>query len=237
MEKLSDEVAMLVGQAGPLNGQRFALRKDMTLGREAGCEIMIPDRQVSRHHARITVKSEGIFLEDLASKNGTHHNGKLISESVLLQDGDAIQVALVQKFIYLSSDATLPLDMTEAAHQSALDTQTGLPVGRLHLEKRSRRVWVTIISNETGQEVEILPPLSASQYRLLELLYQNQGRVVTRQDLVAAVWGDEQTYAISEQALDALVRRLRERISSVDPDHAYLVTVRGHGIRLDNPPH
>ena len=39
-----------------------------------------------------------------------------------------------------------------------------------------------------------------------------------------------------EQALDALVRRLRERLASVDPQHTYLITVRGHGLRLDNPP-
>ena len=236
MEKFSDEVAMLVGQAGPLNGQRFALRKDMTLGREAGCEIMIPDRQISRHHARITVQPDGIFLEDLGSKNGTHHNGALILERVLLEDGDSIQVALVQKFTYLSSDATLPLEMADPSAQAGYGTQAGLPNGRLHLEKRSRRVWVLVQERKSIQEIEIAPPLSASQFRLLELLYQNQGRVVSRPDLVTAVWGDEQAYAISEQALDALVRRLRERIRSIDPHHTYLVTVRGHGIRLDNPP-
>ncbi len=39
---------------------------------------------------------------------------------------------------------------------------------------------------------------------------------------------------ISEQAIDALVRRLRDRIAAMDPDHAYIVTVRGHGFRLEN---
>ncbi len=41
---------------------------------------------------------------------------------------------------------------------------------------------------------------------------------------------------ISEQALDALVRRLRDRIAHVDSSHEYIVTVRGHGLRLENPP-
>jgi DNA-binding response OmpR family regulator len=50
------------------------------------------------------------------------------------------------------------------------------------------------------------------------------------------VWGDEEAVGVSNQALDALLRRLRDRISAIDPAQAYIVTVRGHGIRLDNPP-
>ena len=42
-------------------------------------------------------------------------------------------------------------------------------------------------------------------------------------------------YRIPEQALDALIRRLRDRLASVDPSHTYIITVRGHGLRLDNP--
>jgi DNA-binding response OmpR family regulator len=67
-------------------------------------------------------------------------------------------------------------------------------------------------------------------------LYQNAGQVVTRIDLVAAIWGDDQAAGVSDQALDALIRRLRDRISALDPDHLYIDTVRGHGVRLDNPP-
>jgi hypothetical protein len=33
-----------------------------------------------------------------------------------------------------------------------------------------------------------------------------------------------------------LVRRLRDRLASIDPVYTYVVTVRGHGLRLDNPP-
>jgi DNA-binding response OmpR family regulator len=59
--------------------------------------------------------------------------------------------------------------------------------------------------------------------------------VVSRSELVNGVWGDEEAEGVSEQALDALVRRLRDRLNSLDPDHPYVVTVRGHGLRLDNP--
>ena len=141
--------------------------------------------------------------------------------SVLLADGDIIQIALAQQFVFLSSDATLPLD----AEGFPAITQT---TGMLRLEKRSRRVWVG--------DREVLPPLSVSQFSMLEILYEHQGLVVSRMDLIKGIWGEDQAVVISEQALDALVHRLRDRIANVDRDHEYIATIRGHGLRLDNPP-
>jgi hypothetical protein len=209
---------MLVAQGGPLSGKRWTLRALLTIGRDPNCDIVIPDRQVSRHHASVRIGVQGFFIEDMASKNGTHHNGQTLAETAPLQDGDVIQIALAQQFVFLSSDATLPLDSDELPAPGA---------GRLRLEKRSRRVWI-------GDE-EILPPLSVSQFRLLELLYDNPERVVTRSELVQAVWGDVEALHVSEQALDALVRRLRERLAALDDRNTYIATVRGHGLRLENP--
>jgi hypothetical protein len=238
MQNSSDEVAFLVAQTGPLNGQRWAIRSNLVLGREPDCDIVISDRQVSRHHARILLSSQGLSLSDLQSKNGTHLNGSLLNGTSLLHDGDVIQIALAQKFIFLSSDSTLPLDSPYLEWDTVanLELVTHLDSKRLRLDNRSRRVWIGCqIEDQLEKEKEILPPLSVSQYRLLEILYQHQGKVVSRPDLIAAVWGGKQAYEVSEQALDALVRRLRERIASIDPTHTYVVTVRGHGLRLDNP--
>jgi DNA-binding winged helix-turn-helix (wHTH) protein len=59
--------------------------------------------------------------------------------------------------------------------------------------------------------------------------------VVSRQEVVEKVWPESVAEGVSEQAIDALVRRLRERLAEVDKSHNYVVTVRGHGFRLDNP--
>ncbi|MCI0519865.1 MAG: FHA domain-containing protein [Chloroflexi bacterium] len=221
MERKSEEFPILVAQGGALNGQRWLLRSGLVIGREAGCDIVIPDRQISRRHARLNVTPQGAILEDLGSKNGTYRNGKRVESPAALQDGDIVQVALVQMFNFLSSDATVPLEgdfMEEAAAAG----------GKLRLEKRSRRVWIG------GQEV--LPPLSVSQYKLLEVLYDNAGRVVTRRQLIQVIWGEDDAVVISEQALDALIRRLRDRLGEFDSTQPYIATVRGHGLRLDNPP-
>ncbi len=165
----------------------------------------------------------GIQLEDLGSKNGTHINGQQVKEPIMLQDGDVIQIAFAQQFIFMSSDSTLPLEVTPDKPSELLQVPR-----QLRLEKRSRRVWIG--------DIELLPPLSVSQYQLLELLYDNPDRVVSRAELIQAVWGQDDAVGISEQALDALVRRLRDRLSAINPSHQFLITVRGHGLRLDNPP-
>ena len=163
----TEDFPSLIAQAGPLNGQRWILKGDVIVGRDDSCNVIIQNRQVSRYHARFVILPHGVQLEDLGSKNGTHINGHEVGEPIILQDGDVIQIAFAQQFIYLSSDSTLPLELPPEKPTEIV------PIPRLlRLEKRSRRVWI-------GDE-ELLPPLSVSQYQLLELLFDNPGRVVSR---------------------------------------------------------
>jgi pSer/pThr/pTyr-binding forkhead associated (FHA) protein len=210
-----EEAPLLIGQTGPLKGERWLIDKTLTIGRELTCEIVIQDRQVSRFHARLTPMFDGIVLEDLDSKNGVHCNGNPVAGKIELKDGDTIQIALAQQFLFLTSDATVPLSDFEAV------------AGRLRLDVRARMVWVN------NQLIE--PPLSALQFHVLQVLSDHEGQVVDRHVLVSEVWGDEEAVGVSDQALDALLRRLRDRIASIDPEQAYIVTIRGHGVRLDNP--
>jgi DNA-binding response OmpR family regulator len=217
----SEEQPLLIAQKGPLDGERWVIKDHMVIGRDPDADVVVltPDKQVSRRHAELTRTKEGVMLEDLESKNGTHLNGSPISGSVLLKDGDTIQIALAQQFVYLSSDATVPLQMPqteEIAEQNLL----------LYIDKRARRVWVG--------DRELIPPLSLAQYNMMELLSDHNGQVVSRQALIEAVWGEEEALEVSNQALDALVRRLRERLAELD-EHNFIITVRGHGLRLDNP--
>lgn len=214
-----NESPVLVSQTGELRGDRWVLEEDeLLIGRAPDCDMVVPDRKVSRHHARLRKTEDGVVVEDLGSKNGTHVNGSPVEEPVVLQDGDVISVALAVKLMFVGTEATVPLSVSEAAE---------LGLGRLRMDPDAHRVWVL--------EEELEPPLSPAQYRLLELLYRNGDRIVSRSEIVERVWPESEEEGVSEQAIDALVRRLRDRLAEVDPDHGYIVTVRGHGFRLDNP--
>jgi DNA-binding winged helix-turn-helix (wHTH) protein len=211
---VSAETAMLLMVEGPSPGRRIFLEKPtLLIGRDERCDVAVPDRQVSRQHASVSLEGEGYIVRDLGSKNGTFVNGQELRGPHALQDGDEIQVAYCCKLTFVGAEATAPVFLDEQ-------------VQGLRMDLESKRVWVA------GKELS--PPLSLAQYRLLELLYHEPGRVYSRDEVVQAVWPEDERDGISEQAIDALARRLRERLVEVDPVSQYVITVRGHGFRLEN---
>jgi hypothetical protein len=222
MTDLIQSQPVLVGQGGSLNGYRWSIAGELTFGRTGSCEIMIPNQQVSRKHARIFISPDGPALEDLNSKNGTFHNGKPVASITNLEDGDIIQIALAQEFVFLGQDATVPL--APGDFESSVISY----FRRIRLEKDSQRTWIL--------NREIDPPLSLLQFKLLDLLLDSTGRIISRSEVINSVWGSQESIGVTDQALDALVRRLRERISEIDGQFNYIITVRGQGYRLDNPP-
>src|SRR5579872_3299458 len=71
------------------------------------------------------------------------------------------------------------------------------------------------------------------EFRLLEYLATHRGRVLTRDQLLDAVW--KETPFVTPRSIDVYIRRLREKIEG-DPRHPqYLKTLRGIGYRFEVP--
>jgi DNA-binding response OmpR family regulator len=71
------------------------------------------------------------------------------------------------------------------------------------------------------------------EFRLLEYLATHRGRVLTRDQLLDAVW--KETPFVTPRSIDVYIRRLREKIET-DPRHPqYLKTLRGIGYRFEVP--
>jgi pSer/pThr/pTyr-binding forkhead associated (FHA) protein len=204
---------LLVIYKGALAGMRWPLnREPVTLGRAPDCDIVLPERQISRYHVRIEWDADGYVLRDLGSKNGTFVNGERVRGQLYrLRDGDEISLATTLQIGFVAGEATLPLE------------EIFMP-GHLVVDEDARRVRL-------GRE-ELNPPLSPAQFTLLAMLVKSKGAVVTREDVIRAVWPDA-VGGVTDQAVDALVYRLRERLAELDPDRNYLTTVRGHGFRFD----
>jgi DNA-binding winged helix-turn-helix (wHTH) protein len=92
------DVKCVASAAGPVatielvwKKQSLALTDGVHLaGRDDACAIVIDASTVSRHHARITVISGEVTIDDLESTNGTYVNGKRISEPTRLGLGDEL---------------------------------------------------------------------------------------------------------------------------------------------------
>lgn len=88
------------------------------------------------------------------------------------------------------------------------------------VDRRSR----TILDTETPAN------LTGREFELLEVLASAAGRVVSREELLSEIWGEEQE---SEAVLDATIHRLRRKLESNPANPRILTTVRGIGYRLE----
>jgi len=206
------EAALLVWMEGEEIKGRWPLAKAVTtIGRAEDNDIVVDDRWVSRYHAQLRRDEGRCVVVDQDSKNGTLVNGQRIAGPVALADGDQVQVTPLIKLTFVDYGSTAPLPV-EAR-----------PSG-LTLDRDKRQVWIR------GRL--LIPPLSYVQFSLLTLLDDQPGRVYSRDEVITVLWPEDSAEGISDEAIDALVRRIRLRLRELDPDHDYIVTVRGYGFKL-----
>lgn len=99
----------------------------------------------------------------------------------------------------------------------AVPAEDVLAVRELRLDRAAHRVW--------AEEREI--KLTALEFRLLQLLLEERGRVLTRGLLLEKVWNIDAE--ITTRTVDTHVKRLREKLGSSGD---YIETVRGVGYRF-----
>jgi DNA-binding response OmpR family regulator len=215
MEQLQTEHALLIWREGDLIKNQWILDDhgdEIFVGRSTECHISIPVRWISRTHAVLRREKGQFLLDDAGSKNGVFVNGQRILKGHILGDGDIIQLAPGLELVYVDSEATAPLPGR---------------IGRgLRIDPEERLLHIH------GQL--LTPPLSTQQYNLLSLLASQPGKVFSRAEIIEAAWPDESADGITDDAIDALVRRLRQRLAEIDPEFNFIVTIRGYGFRLDD---
>ncbi len=196
-------------------GERIAVGDGSSIGRTRDQDITFDVDAVSRRHAEISQRSGSWWLQDLASKNGTFLNGSALGlEPVLLADGDTI--------VFAGS-------VTVMFHDPAA-TPIAPRIGRLDgvwIDPETDAVWV--------DAARIEPPLSARQLALLNLLDRHHPEIVTRAEIVADVWADAAADGVSDEAVAALIKRLRARLREGPQQVDYVDVVKGRGIRLLQP--
>jgi type III secretion system YscD/HrpQ family protein len=85
----------LIGEEGPLAGLilRFEEGTEWVMGRDPDVVgLVLEDPMVSRKHVICRLTPEGYILENLSAVNPATQNGMIISEPVLLREGDIIQI-------------------------------------------------------------------------------------------------------------------------------------------------
>jgi EmrB/QacA subfamily drug resistance transporter len=83
----------LVILSGPGAGTKAAvIANSATIGRAPECDLQVLDSEVSRLHAKVSVRDGVATIDDLHSSNGTYVDGERILERTTLAPGDRIQI-------------------------------------------------------------------------------------------------------------------------------------------------
>lgn len=96
----------LVMVEGPGRGVSFDVDGGATLGRSRDCTIRLEGHAMSRVHARLDRRPEGLCLVDAGSRNGIYVNGKKAKEH-LLKSGDEIEIG---EFVFVFDPKGNPQD-------------------------------------------------------------------------------------------------------------------------------
>jgi pSer/pThr/pTyr-binding forkhead associated (FHA) protein len=123
---------MLRGVSGVTLGKTFAVTDNAVMGRQPDCEIPVPSEEVSRHHARLRLTPDGLYVEDMGSANGTYLNGKR-TQSGHLKPGEELRLDTV-RFLLVAPGMD--------ARQQSVATRVDAPAAKP--PSSSTKVWFAV---------------------------------------------------------------------------------------------
>ena len=82
--------AIIITEKGGNERREVFDRTEVSVGRVQGNELMLPKGNVSKHHARLLYRDGRFIVTDLKSTNGSHVNGRKITQATIVRDGDKL---------------------------------------------------------------------------------------------------------------------------------------------------
>ena len=177
-------------------------------GNSDAVEMPISHKNVSRRHFQVRQETDVHYISDLGSTNGTYLNGERLEpgKEHILRDEDIVTLGDDQVVLVFSGPPrTLLLDPPRAESKD------------LVVDAKSRDVWVK------GKKLS--PTLSRKEFDILECLYRDRGKAVSRDEISAAGWPEREDGSVASEEIDQYIRRLRRRIEP-DPAHPQIILTR-----------
>jgi transcriptional regulator with AAA-type ATPase domain len=163
------EAYLLCRTPGEVRVLTLADGDSVTIGREAGADIVVADTRVSRLHARFCLREGVLTVEDLGSRNGTNVDAtNLKGARAPLRAGHVVRIGPIEVAVARSPDGVVGPDPapTDATGLEALLDSEGLVVAdpsTLHALGVARRVAKTeatvLLTGETGVGKEVFASL------------------------------------------------------------------------------
>jgi DNA-binding winged helix-turn-helix (wHTH) protein len=102
----------------------------------------------------------------------------------------------------------------------------------------TKSVMINPSSRKVQLEGQAIETLTELEFEMLHYLYEHRARVCTKDELIANVYRqqyDQMTGGVTDEALQALISRLRAKVEPNPSRPHYIVTVRGEGYKFIEP--
>jgi len=77
----------------------FLGRPPFEVGRARDNDLVVRDAEASRSHARFVTRNGIVYVDDLGSSNGTFLNGRRVSESIEVREGDRVDIGATRLLV------------------------------------------------------------------------------------------------------------------------------------------
>jgi hypothetical protein len=93
-------------------------------------------------------------------------------------------------------------------------------------------LWVDTAAGTVTVDGKAIDSLTALEYKLMLLLFQNRDRLIDKYQIVTSVWGESYIDEVDDARIEKLISRLRQKLEPDPANPRYLTTVRGRGYKL-----
>ncbi len=148
---------LTVFQAGSLVNELYLYDEPVFLGREDTNQLVLPDKNISRRHAKVLPVESGYAVIDLDSSNGTFVNRRRIYERTALESNDEIRVGGYD-VLFQMLDQAVSGERTVVADEAIEDENTIAVETEEELQAVIERQYpklIVISENNYGTEYEL----------------------------------------------------------------------------------
>jgi ABC-type multidrug transport system ATPase subunit len=143
----------------------FGQRDRLVIGRASDCDVCLPHPSVSRYHAILEQRTEGLRLRDLGSVNGVSIAGERITEPTAVHEGE--RVGIGPYLFTLRGGVIQSLDSSRSLRLEAQRIEKVVSVEGKQTRKLLDDVSVVI---NPGEFVSILGPSGSGKSTLMDCL-------------------------------------------------------------------
>lgn len=236
----ADSESCLVQVHGPNLGKRYVLdEEELGIGRDDNNHIVVDLDNVSRNHAKISVRHGRFYVSDLGSTNGTYLNDEEVTEEAPLRSGDFVKVGgAIFKFLSGGNIETLYHEeiyqltivdgLTQISNKRYFSEFLEKEMGRCH--RYARDLSLIIFDIDHFKKVNDEVGHIAGDFVLRELAQRIKQRV-RKEECFARYGGEEFALAMPEVGLEK-ARQFAEKLRRIVAEQPFVFEARAMPVTI-----